>query len=423
MEQSNDILIVVGTRFPSNNAPSVRIISLAEKLADRGYSVSIVSCGKLGLGKLFSWERPAAVRVWNIIPAVPFGHALVNALNVIAAFVIGILGPFGNYSVILFSVPPIDNALGFDLGLRIRKCLSKKTVRIMYDYRDDVLDEEYVRRGLKGFYPIDKYLLKVLLRSFRSLLKRSDLIVCTTPRHRLLLIRRGFDAARIHVIANGANTLVFQPRSRTEKAALRAKYGIPLDSFVLVVVTEAGWLYQRLEPTIVALKIMFDELPSSKVRLLIMGRWTRELMTYLDLARQLGVDGSIVYFGEVPHDRVPELLGIADVGIVPYGNFSYLKTTLPVKLFEYCSCGLPVLVTAPEGSLLEEVVRDHCLGLVYGPTDAEGLANGALKLLGDEKMRRNFGRNCRATIEEEYDRALLSARYCSIIDRILHKGD
>jgi glycosyltransferase involved in cell wall biosynthesis len=62
--------------------------------------------------------------------------------------------------------------------------------------------------------------------------------------------------------------------------------------------------------------------------------------------------------GEVAGERVPELLGLFDIGIIPFIINSLTKATDPIKLYEYFACGLPVA-----SSRLPEI--EHHKDLVY----------------------------------------------------------
>jgi glycosyltransferase involved in cell wall biosynthesis len=58
-----------------------------------------------------------------------------------------------------------------------------------------------------------------------------------------------------------------------------------------------------------------------------------------------GASGSIRVEKPVPHDKVPELLGKAHIGILPFPDEEKFRVSSPIKLFEYMAAGLPILVT------------------------------------------------------------------------------
>jgi glycosyltransferase involved in cell wall biosynthesis len=274
---------------------------------------------------------------------------------------------------------------------------------------------------MRGIYRIDRYLLSLLLRIMSIVLRRSDIIICTTVEHRQSLIQRGFDPGKIRVVPNGADTRLFTKGNEAEKDLMRLKYGLPKDSFVLVVMTDAGWQKYRLEPMVIALQKVHQIPNLRNYVLLVVGRWTRELRAYLKLAERTGI--TVCYVGEIAHDKMPEVLHAADVGLIPLADFEDARHILPVKLFEYCSCKLPVLVTAPSDSLLGRVVSEHSLGLVCQPQDTEAIAEALQRFCTNDKLREEMGKHCRSVIEEEYDRQLLSKRYKTILEGLLARKD
>ena len=418
---SKRVLLVSGASFPSNSAPSARITALATKLAKKGYSVSAVSCARIPKFRQTFNRRAKEYSVLQIMPVVPFSHVLVFILNMMVSFFVAIVILFTKaFDVIILSIPPWEVALGFNLAFLLFRSHWKRRVKLVYDNRDNVPDESDYKNFLRGIYTIDKHLLRLLLRVMSIVIKKSDIIVCTTEYQKKYLIEKGFDADKIKVIMNGADPELFKPTDQKEKTKLRLKYGLPTNSFVLVVVSARAWTYYRLEPIMAALRMLHNSRDFGEdLLLLIVGRWTRDLRTYFELAKRLGIKGHVHYIGEIAREEMPDVLNTADVGIVPYSDLSPLKNTLPAKLFEYCSCQLPVIVTAPKNSIIERVVRKHRLGLVCLPGDVECLAKAIEKLYVNTELRNEIKGNCRIAVEKEYNRTALSEKYATLIEEAL----
>jgi glycosyltransferase involved in cell wall biosynthesis len=69
--------------------------------------------------------------------------------------------------------------------------------------------------------------------------------------------------------------------------------------------------------------------------------------------------------GEIPYSRVPELLARFRIGLIPFRINPLTLMTNPIKLYEYFSCGLPVVSTPlPEAEAMGDLVY-----LGASPTD------------------------------------------------------
>ncbi len=140
-----------------------------------------------------------------------------------------------------------------------------------------------------------------------------------------------------------------------------------------------------------------------------------------------GVPG-IIFTGALPHAEVPACLAAADVGVAPFDLTAHPALARefhwsPLKIFEYMSTGLPVVV--PRIERLAHVVRDGLEGLLYDAADPRGLAS-ALERLTDATLRAELGTAARSRAIEHFswnshcralDHALRAAREHAHPDR------
>ncbi|MCD6474796.1 MAG: glycosyltransferase family 4 protein [Anaerolineaceae bacterium] len=61
---------------------------------------------------------------------------------------------------------------------------------------------------------------------------------------------------------------------------------------------------------------------------------------------RLGLQERITLMETISHEQVPAQIQGSDVGILPFPDCDVWNTSSPIKLFEYLSCGKPVIVTA-----------------------------------------------------------------------------
>jgi glycosyltransferase involved in cell wall biosynthesis len=88
-----------------------------------------------------------------------------------------------------------------------------------------------------------------------------------------------------------------------------------------------------------------------KCRFVLAGR-----IEYKPIRRLAALD-NVELTGEIPYHRVPELLAGFQVALIPFRITPLTLMTNPIKMYEYFSCGLPVVTTPlPEAQTMGDLV-------------------------------------------------------------------
>ena len=109
---------------------------------------------------------------------------------------------------------------------------------------------------------------------------------------------------------------------------------------------------------------------------------------------------NMAFFPLQPKEKLNELLGMADVHLLPQ-IAGAADLVLPSKLTNMLASGRPVIATAEIGTALADEVLGA--GLVTPPGDAEQLAQSLGKLLDDDAARELLGQAARERALERWD--------------------
>lgn len=118
-----------------------------------------------------------------------------------------------------------------------------------------------------------------------------------------------------------------------------------------------------------------------------------------DLAKELGVNHKVKFWGAVPFQELKDLTVKAKLGISieqPIGLNATL--CLPNKLMDYIQCHLPVIVTdLPE---MANLVSKYDNGIVIKEHSAQALATAIQQILGNEDLMHKYERNSAEAAKE-----------------------
>ncbi len=186
------------------------------------------------------------------------------------------------------------------------------------------------------------------------------------------------------VLPNGVDGDVFTPRDREEA---KSELGLAGKFIVGYVGVLRDWV--DIEMMLGPVKHLAELDPPP--HLLVLGS-EGGVGALLDRARELGIRDRVVITGTLPYDRVPLALSAMDVGLVPFRLNAVTANALPMKVFEYMACCVPVVSQnlGPVHDTLGDAVEyastpmefaDKVQQLMHSPDQREAIAERGRQLV------------------------------------------
>ncbi len=202
----------------------------------------------------------------------------------------------------------------------------------------------------------------------------------------------GVDGGKIHVVPNGTDVDLFDPKD--DGKSLRRQLGLG-NAFV---VGFAGSLkaWHGVDVLVTAFKEVLKDEPRSM--LLIVGTGPMEDLLRTQ-AMGMGIGESVVFTGGVEHALIPTYLSAMDVAVAPFLDIDSFYFS-PIKLFEYMAAG--VCVIASELGQIADVIEDGHEGLLCPANDATALAMAMNRARQYPELRSRLGAAARSLVERKY---------------------
>lgn len=238
----------------------------------------------------------------------------------------------------------------------------------------------------------------------RRLLRASDAVVVISEDFLPLLRRWGVEEARTTVIENWAplDELPVLPHANQ----WAREQGLA-ESFVFLY---SGTLGFKHDPSLLLELARWADANESVVAVVSEGPgadW---------LAREGAGEPALRLFPYQPYDRLPEVLGSADVLIAllepDAGAFS-----VPSKVLTYLCAARPLLVSVARDNLAARVVERSGGALVVPPKDPEAVIAAAGTLHADEGLCAELGRRARSYAEATFDLERIADRFEQVLER------
>lgn len=369
----------------SDNAPStLRLLSFGRELVSKGHAVYLI---QPNLDKYSGFRIELNKQIKNVIRIHPYQFKTRN-------FEMNML-PY------VFSSIPDILSLNFDVVHILKPTpwtcqglLAKLTHRV--PVVQDIDDIEHAVMTAEKHPKIRIWMMKQL-ENF--LPRRADHILTISPYVLQTYIDLGIKPEKLTWLSNGVDTSEFQV---AKDYSIKAKYG--LREKVLVY---SGSLNNSIQAAqfIKAMELIAKQRQDTSYFIIGDGS-TRPYLQ--ELTTKLKLDEYVKFAGRVPHQVVPKLLSICDIGlhcfappIRPYGG--------GLKISEYMASGLPVVVSCEFHGDLPYYLDFGKAGII-ADFNINRLSSALIDLLNDDEKTKKLGAHAREFVKENFDWKVLTEK-------------
>jgi glycosyltransferase involved in cell wall biosynthesis len=261
-------------------------------------------------------------------------------------------------------------------------------VPVVFDYLD------HLEESASVYYPgsaLGELVKAVVGTIVKFNIKKAKYMITVTEEFKSLLL--GMGAENVTVIPNGVDTSLLLPLPKEE-----CKRRLGLKGTVLGYV---GSLEHWVD-----LETVIEAMPFLDAKLIVIGPglFTDYGEEIKSLAKRCGVSDKILFTGAVKYSELSGYISAMDIGLNPLKNMKKNQETVGGKVFNYLSCGRPVLSSRMVS--LERLLGDE----IYYYDDVASFVEQVKKVLAagiDEKR-------CRS-LAEKYDWRKIASTYEEVL--------
>jgi len=158
---------------------------------------------------------------------------------------------------------------------------------------------------------------------------------------------------------------------------------------------------------------VFSEIAVGNKLLLIGGKSKKEIQSIEKLIVSMSLSEKVIVTGWLEKEKIYKLLQETLIGIVPLQPTFFNKNlTSPLKIFDYYSCGIPVL--GSDLSTTRELIQENQTGFFFEPGNQNDLKKKLIAILSDIEMLKKISDNI-----YEYAKTLLWDERAKLILNII----
>jgi len=291
-----------------------------------------------------------------------------------------------NPEIIILNYPSIYTGI---LGFLIGKKFLRKSVLV--DFNDLIAQYTIHLLNLRPHSIAAWFCISIQ----NLIVKSSDKVIVTTNYIKKYTLDLGVADEKIAFIPNGVDLKYFDP-SKYITANLKEQLSLANRKICLYCGRLDNWA--GINVILQLSKAFTTSNPS--IHFVIVGGGAQKNSAFAENA---------IFLGEVTYEKVPEVLAVADVVLVPFPDNEVSRAASPLKLFEAMAMGKAVVASKVDG--IEEVISDRENGLLVNPDNITEWIEAVKGLLNDNSTARRVGKTARLSLEHKYDWKLLAEDY------------
>ncbi len=257
---------------------------------------------------------------------------------------------------------------------------------------------------------IGNLIYKPYLRILQSTLKHADKIIATTSLYAKNSIILSKFSEKIEIIPNGVNVNHFQPG--TSSKMTRELLNLEKDTKVI---TFVGRLvrYKGIPYLLKAIPSILNQIKNCQFLIIGDGPLRRSLEEF---TKKLKISDNVKFLGSIPNFNLPLIYSVSDIFVLPSISSS---EGFGIVLIEAMSCEVPVIASNVGG--IPNVIKNNETGLIIKPRNSFEIKNSIIKLLENEKLRKQMGKNARKHVLKNFSFDKTARSTLNLYENLLRK--
>lgn len=329
------------------------------------------------------------VRIGNITQCGTLEKGI-STLMVEELFLRGVKQYFSDvkFDLVIYSTPPITFA-------RVIQYVKKRDNARTYLLLKDIFPQNAVDIGMLSKSGWKGLLYAYFRRKEKMLYAISDRIGCMSPANAAYVLRHNPQIPREKVeVCPNSMEVRDMALSPEERAALRKKYGIPVEKTVFVYGGNLG-RPQGISNLIECLRARKDH---PEAYFLIIGSGTE--FDRLAAFFEQEASGNMLLMKSLPKDEYDSMIVACDVGLI-FLDHRFTIPNFPSRLLSYMQAGLPVLACTDPNSDLKDVIAEGGFGWWCQSDCVESFSALVDRVCGEYDLK-GMGRQGLAYLKEHY---------------------
>jgi colanic acid/amylovoran biosynthesis glycosyltransferase len=246
---------------------------------------------------------------------------------------------------------------------------------------------------------------------YRNVIKHASLLLPTSNYIKNWLLQLGCPEQKLLLHFTGTDTNKFKPFD-SDGSKVRKQNRVNI-------VTNGSFIEKKgHEYSLHALKILTEQ-NVTNFEFLIIGSGRLEPI-YKKLIEEYSLKDQITFLGRLDKDNVVATYQNSDIFLLPsVTGYDNSEEGLPVAMIEAASCGLPIVATMHTGS--PDLVKQGMNGFLASERNPFALAEYLNKLISDQNLRQNMGKEGRNIVKELFDLDKLVNDSIALYTRLLKK--